>query len=116
MFLLFRPVDMTYLMSENPNDRDIPETLVCLELQNSVIGGRELSGARRWSLNWSANRFLCVTFQFYRDLWKILSEIDMLGKYSIAYPLVQTPIGVGYSGAKLPGFDLHNTSSKGWIA
>jgi len=52
----------------------------------------------------------------FRDLWKLLSEIDMLGKYSIAYPLVQTPIGVGYSGAKLPGFDLHNTCSKGWIA
>jgi len=46
MFLLFRLVDMTYLIIENPNDRDIPETLVCLELQNSVIGGRELSGAR----------------------------------------------------------------------
>ena len=46
MFLLFRLVDMTYLMRENPNARDIPETLVCLELQNSVIRGRELSGAR----------------------------------------------------------------------
>jgi hypothetical protein len=46
MFLLFRLVDMTYLIRENPNDRDIPETLVCLELQNSVIRGRELSGAR----------------------------------------------------------------------
>src|SRR5262249_18004472 len=46
MFLLFRPVDMTYLMRENPNVRGIPETLVCLELQNSVIRGRELSGAR----------------------------------------------------------------------
>jgi hypothetical protein len=48
----------------------------------------------------------------FRGLWKILSEIDMLGKYSIAYPLVQMPIGVGYSGAKLPGFDLHNTAPK----
>jgi hypothetical protein len=46
MFLLFRPVDTTHLMRENPNDRDIPETLVCLELRNSVIRGRELSGAR----------------------------------------------------------------------
>src|SRR5262249_43716698 len=46
MFLLFRLVDMTYLMRENPNARDIPETLVCLELQNSVIRRHELSGAR----------------------------------------------------------------------
>src|SRR5690349_24803940 len=46
MVLLFRPVDTTYLMRENPNDRDIPETLVCLKLQNSVVRGRDLSGAR----------------------------------------------------------------------
>jgi hypothetical protein len=29
-------------MEENPNDRDIPETLVRLALKNSVIRGREL--------------------------------------------------------------------------
>jgi len=37
MFLLFRPVDMTYLMSENPNDRDIPETLVRNMAQKLVL-------------------------------------------------------------------------------
>jgi hypothetical protein len=46
MVLLFRPVDTTYMMRENPNDRDIPETLACLKLQNSVVRGRDLSGAR----------------------------------------------------------------------
>jgi hypothetical protein len=37
MFLLFRPVDMTYLMIENPHDRDIPETLVRNMAQKLVL-------------------------------------------------------------------------------
>ena len=58
MFLLFRPVDMTYLMRENPNRRDIPETFVCLliapvEPERECTSAREATSVNRRSpLGW----------------------------------------------------------------
>jgi hypothetical protein len=45
-----------------------------------------------------------------RDLWKILSKINMLGEHSITYSLIQPPGGVRYAKTKPSVFDLRNIS------